>query len=596
MPFGLCNAPSTFQSMINDVFRDMLDVGVIGYMNDILIYRETVAENVALVRRVMERLRKGRLCVSIKKSSFHQREVEFLGYKISDRGISMTSTKVEEIRAWSTPEKVVDVPSFMAFANFYRQFIKGFSKIAKPLTDLTKKVIKWAWPALCQDAFDTLKEMFTTGPILTHFDDTRPTQLETDASDFALGAVLSQLCEDEKWHPVTFHSRKFSPAEIYYDVHDKVMAAIVVALKEWVYMLISVDDQILVYTDHKNLEYFNTTKTLHCRQHRWAEFLEPFNCKVIYREGRLKEKAAALSRRRDNRPEGGSNSEPFTFFRSGQYVHPELVIMRSHVLQTCQGFRLQTTFHEGLLKAADTDQTYLATLKALLTGDSKVDTHFSIAKDLLLYKNRLYIPKDEGLRRTIMEAEHDSKIAGHFGTYKSIGRVRANFYRPKMDEHSTQYVHSCDVCQRNKVIRQKKYGLLEPLEVPMRPWTAISIDFIVEVPKSEGYTKIWVLVDRLSKMTHFIPLKTEANMKELALPFVKEICRVHGLPESIFTDRDTRFTSKFWTRLMQLLQVKLNMSTAFHPQGDGQTERVNQTLEQYLRGYCTYQQDDWVSL
>jgi len=142
MVFGLCNAPSTFQSMINDVFCDMLDVRVIVDMDDILIYKETVEEHVPLVMRVMERLRKARLCVSIKKSSLHQREVEFLGYKISDRGISMTSTKVEEIRAWSKPEKVVDVQSFMGFANFYRRFIKGFSKIAKPLTDLTKKGIK----------------------------------------------------------------------------------------------------------------------------------------------------------------------------------------------------------------------------------------------------------------------------------------------------------------------------------------------------------------------------------------------------------------------------------------------------------------------
>jgi len=143
MPFGLCNAPSTFQTMINDVFCDMLDVGVIAYMDDILIYTEIVEEHVALVRRVMQRLGKARLCVSIKKSTFHQREVEFLGYKICDRGISMTSTKVEEIRAWSTPEKVIDVQSFMGFANFYRRFIKGFSQIAKPLTDLTKKGITW---------------------------------------------------------------------------------------------------------------------------------------------------------------------------------------------------------------------------------------------------------------------------------------------------------------------------------------------------------------------------------------------------------------------------------------------------------------------
>ena len=221
MPFGLYNAPSTFQSMINDVFREMLDVGVIPYMDDILIYTESVEEAVALVRRVMVRLRKARLCVSIKKSSFHQREVEFLEYKISNRGTSMTSTKVEEIWAWSMPEKVVNVQSIMGFANFYSQFINSFSKIAKQLTDLTKKCNKWTWHPSCQDAFDKLKEMFTTGPMQRHFDDTRPTKLETDASDFALGAVLSQLWQDEKCHPVAFHSRKFSPAEINYDVHDK---------------------------------------------------------------------------------------------------------------------------------------------------------------------------------------------------------------------------------------------------------------------------------------------------------------------------------------------------------------------------------------
>jgi len=130
-----------------------------------------------------------------------------------------------------------------------------------------------------------------------------------------------------------------------------------------------------------------------------------------------------------------------------------------------------------------------------------------------------------------MEAEHDSKIAGHFGTYNTIGRVRANFYWPKMDENITQYVCSCDVCQRNKVIQHKKFGLLAPLEVPMTPWTAISMDFIVGLPKSDGYTKIWVIVDRFSKMEHYIPLRTEEQIKELALTFVKEIWRLHGHPE-----------------------------------------------------------------
>jgi len=192
--------------------------------------------------------------------------------------------------------------------------------------------------------------MFTMGPILTHFDDTYLAKLETDASDFVVGAIVSQLCEDEKWHPVAFHSRKFMPGEINYNVHNKERAAIVEAFKEIAYMLISVADQILVYTDHKNLDNFNTIKTVKRRQHRWAEFLQAFNFKIVYKKGCLNEKTDALSRGMDHHPEERSNCEPFTIFRSGQYIYEEPIFLRPHMLQTCQGFRLQTTFHETLVK------------------------------------------------------------------------------------------------------------------------------------------------------------------------------------------------------------------------------------------------------
>ena len=165
-----------------------------------------------------------------------------------------------------------------------------------------------------------------------------------------------------------------------------------------------------------------------------------------------------------------------------------------------------------------------------------------------------------------------------------------------MDKHIAEYVKTCDICQRNKTIRHKKFGLLEPIDVPMRPWNPISIDFIVSLAGSEGYTMIWVIVDRFSRMAHFIPLTTEVARKEIALIFLQNVWRLHGFPESIISDRDTRFTSKFWLSLMKLLQVKINMSNAFNQETDGQTDRVNQTLEQYLRSYCSYQQDDWASL
>ena len=341
-----------------------------------------------------------------------------------------------------------------------------------------------------------------------------------------------------------------------------------------------VKDEITVYTYHRNLEYFNTTKVLNRRDHRSAEFLQQFNFLVVYWEGRLNQKADALSRRRDYCHKGGSNSDQQPFFHLGQWqVQQERDLLRPQVLQTCQGVILQSSFLQGLKAAAENDQTYLSILKSVVKGEEKIDSNYGIEKELLLYKNQWYIPKHETLRKTIMEAEHDSRIAGHFRTYKTIGKVRANFFWPKMDEHIAEYVKTSDVCQRNKTIRQKKYGLLEPIDVSMRPWNAISMDFIVGLPVSEGYTKIWVIVDRFSKMAHFIPLTTEVPIKKLVLIFLQNVRQLYGLPESITSDRDTRFTSKFWISLMKLLQVKVNMSTAFHPETDGQTERVNQTLE-----------------
>jgi len=264
------------------------------------------------------------------------------------------------------------------------------------------------------------------------------------------------------------------------------------------------------------------------------------------------------------------------------------------VLQSCQGFRLQSGFRAALLKAVNQEQSYLDRFKSVPKGEKNVDTNLSIIKDLLSYKDRWYIPKDETLKRIIMEAKHDLRMAGHYRTYNTIGRVRANFYSPKIDEQITEYVRSCDVCEHNKFIRHMKYELLEPIDVPMRPWTFISMDFIVGLPESEGYTKVCLIVDMVSKMAHLIPLKTEEHIKELALIFLKEIGCVHGLQETIISNRDTQLICKFWMSLIQLLQVKLNVSTGFNPETDRQTELVNETLEQYLCSYCSSQQDDWV--
>jgi hypothetical protein len=593
---------------------------VIVYIDDILIYSEDEATHVVLVKKVLEKLRINHLCASIKKSVFHVSEVEYLGYHISSEGIAMSPIKVQSIQDWVAPRSVKNVQQFLGFANFYRRFIDGFSKVARPLTELTKKDAKAAfnWSETAGTAFATLKRLFTEAPILVHFHPEKPTVVETDASDFALGAVLSQIQETKRLHPVAYHSRKFKPAEINYDVHDKEMLAIVTAFKEWEHMLKSVADEITVYTDHKNLEYFATSKVLTRRQARWSEHLAEFNFKVIYRPGEKNTKADVLSRRWDYAPEEGSEASPVSFFKTGQYVASgvsgtsetihgvfedtaEGIVVLSSIsiaASAAKEMQLSGTFVSLLRQAAEKDSEWQATKEAVLRKDENVAEKFEVKDGLLYYENRWVIPNDAALKLRILSENHDSKVAGHFGQFKTTERMKQNFFWAKMDEEVRDYVRSCDVCQRDKVGRHRRYGLLQPLEIPYRPWTSISMDFITTLPESDGYTQIWVIVDRLTKMAHFIPLKTkeESPVRDLAVIFAKEIWRLHGLPSDIVSDRDTRFTSHFWQELMKHLGTHLSMSTAFHPQADGQTERINAILEQYLRHFCGFQQDDWAEL
>jgi len=272
MPFGLTNAPSTFQDMMNHMLSDMLDVGVLAYMDDILVYTNTEEGHDRTVKEVLKRLQSNGLAVSPEKCVWKATEVEFLGYVIGRNGIRMSEDKVKSELEWKIPRSLTEIQSFLGFSNFYRRFILNYSRIAKPLTELTKKENgrEWLWNQEVEAAFWELKPRCTTTPILAHFDPKKPVLIETDALDFALGAVLSQRNEEGRLHPVAFHSRKFQLAEINYEIHNKELLAIVDAFKHWRWYCQGATHQVQVFSDHHNLEYFTTTKVLNRRQARWA--------------------------------------------------------------------------------------------------------------------------------------------------------------------------------------------------------------------------------------------------------------------------------------------------------------------------------------
>jgi len=262
MPFGLTNAPATFQCFINNLFSDLLDVCVVVYLDDILIYSNDITQHRKHVKEVLKRLQKAGLYTKAEKCEFHLDSIEYLGYVLSPSGLTMSDAKVKTIQEWPEPKKIKDIQSFLGFANFYRRFIFNYSDIVILLTCLTRKDTPWNFDENCRRAFNTLKQAFTSAPILTHWVPDAQLVMETDASDYALTAILSIMTKDNEIHSVAFHSRTFSAPELNYDVHDKELLAIFEAFKIWRHYLEGTTSPIDVVTDHKNLEYFSTTKVL----------------------------------------------------------------------------------------------------------------------------------------------------------------------------------------------------------------------------------------------------------------------------------------------------------------------------------------------
>jgi hypothetical protein len=423
--------------------------------------------------------------------------------------------------------------------------------------------------------------------------------VETDASDFAIAAILSLKFEDGKLHPVSFISRKLSQAEFNYDIFDKKMLAIVFALRKWRYFLQGAEHKTIVYSDHQNLTYFKTAVSLNRRQARWAKDLQTYNFDLFYRKGTSNQKADTLSRCPAFTSREGSTTATGqqTLLLKEQWVEIGAMQLDDNV---CEQILIGALAIEQLLPEAKErikekallDEEYISICKKL-KNRGLCDVHYEIKDDLLCWKNRLYVPK--GLRKRIMESEHDSKVAGHFGRERTMELLTRNFYWPNMESDVRSYCNECDNCQRTKAPRHAKHGLLHPLELACKPWTHISTDFITDLPESEGATMILVVVDRFTKMAHFIPI-SKKDSPTVARAYLENVWKYHGFPEDVVSDRDGTFTGQFFTDLYDYLGIKRSMSTAYHPQTDGQTERINQVIESYLRSYCNYEQNDWASM
>ena len=598
LPFGLTNGPATYQRYMNDVLFNYLDDFCTAYLDDILIYSDNELEHEMHVKKVLERLRNAGLQADIKKCEFGVKRTKYLGFIIGTDGIEVDPEKIEVIRDWEEPRTVKGIQSFLGFCNFYRRFIREYGVIAKPLIRLTRNDTAFIFDHHCRAAFEELKNRLISAPILRHYDPNLETMLETDASDGVVAGVLSQLHPDGEWHPVAFFSKTMAPAECNYEIHDKEMLAIIRSLSQWRAELQGTGSKVRIYTDHKALEHFMTTKQLTSRQARWAEILSQFFFTIMYRSGKQNIKADALSRReQDVKPQDEIKAE----YRTRALLQPDQLDPRivEELTDSAEVAAIEQKLAEpiGLIDRLLTANRTTNSLEALRTvARTGEKNDLTLEDGLLLYQNRLIVPDTDKLRTDLIKEAHEQVSTAHPGRRKTVHLLANRYYWKGLRASVERFIRNCHACRRANAPRDRTPGLLHPLPVPQRPWQHVTMDFQSFPKDAYGYDTVYVVVDRLSKQAFSIPCFKTTTAKDMARLYIHNVYRIRGAPESIVSDRGPQFISDFWHEFCRILRIKLKLSTAFHPETDGQTEIMNQYLSQRLRPFVNYYQDNWSEL
>ncbi|KAE8997313.1 hypothetical protein PR003_g14932 [Phytophthora rubi] len=518
-------------------------------------------------------MRENRLYANINKCIFGAEEIPFLGCFLGKDGVRADPEKVCAIAQWPVPVSQKDLRKWLGLANYLHKYRANYAGMARPLTNLLKKDAVWSWTSEAQQSFEAIKRSLQSAPILALPDEDRPFSVVCDASDFAIGCALLQVDAEGRERVVSFQSRQLKAAEKNYHVHDNELLAMKYALVKFRVHLLG-QKPFVIYTDHASLKTATSLPHLSQRMVRWLSFFTEYNFTVEYKPGKQNVLADALSRRPD-------------------YELAHLAYLESPLYELIREAYVDDVDLAGLV------ETLSAPGKAVeLTARQRSRLHlYSVVEGLLYYQveggdePRIVVPNDEDLRHHVLYEAHDTPLSGHLGREKTYASVARNFWWPHMYKWVRKYLQTCETCQRVKPAPSASAPLMN-LPVPADCWRSVSLDFIFELPAdARGHTGMLVFVCRLSKMV----LKS-VTAPQAAQLFVDNVFCHHGLPEVFVSDRDPRFVSHLWHHLFRLLGTRLDMSTADHPQTDGQTERVNRVLEDIIRSVCAAEPTKWSTL
>ena len=600
MPFGLANAPATFERLMERVMNGLQWDICLVYLDDIIVSGKSFEEMLENLQKVFDRLREAGLKLKPKKCFLFAKEVSFLGHVISEDGIATDPAKIENVKNWPVPTNVTELRSFLGLCSYYRRYILNFSAVAKCLHKLTEKGANFIWTSECQDAFTQLKEKLTTAPVLAHPDFSKPFLLDTDASKESIGAVLSQVVDGYE-RVIAYGSRTPTKPERRYCVTRKELLAVVHFVKHFRHFLY--ERKFTVRTDHSSLRWLMNFKDAEGQLARWLEVLNTYDMDIKHRPGERHTNADALSlvpcKQCGYRTDWEDQSN--RAFTAVATSNPE---------STANTDTKEETSIAEIQKQDDdlrTIRNWLALgekpIYSSISGESYVVKSLWSQWDTLRIKNNILcrlqphneiteviIPASE--RRHMLKQCHDESTSGHLGIRKTLGRLRERYYWPGIRNDVKTYVGGCDTCSRRKAPLKRKRAPMKSLESGY-PMERIAVDILGELPTTEvGNKYILVISDYYTKWTesHAMPNMEACTVAEV---IVRDVVTRFGIPTTIHSDQGSQFESQLFQQMCKLLRINKTRTTPYHPKSDGMVERFNKTLATMLSAYVDTHHNDW---